>query len=86
MTEIQKMRESKNPTRREKWIAFAVAMAFLCSAIIRANHEIGAIASVSLFVVAYLAAYRVGERRMHKEVVQELDALRWKLEQLKTVD
>jgi sensor domain CHASE-containing protein len=86
MTEIQKTRESKNPTPWEKWLTSAVAIALLSSAIIQApfpNHQIGAIASVVLFVLVYLSAYRVAERRLHKELVQELDAVRRELEQLK---
>ena len=86
MTEIEKTRESKNPTSWEKWIYFAVSMALLSSAIIQASlptHEIGAIASVLLFVFVYLSAYRVADHRLHKELVQELDALRRELDQLK---
>ncbi len=86
MTEIEKTRERTSPGEWQKWLFLLLAFGLLLSAMIQStllNHQTGAIASVWLSIVVYLGGYRVSDRRLHKELVQEMDTLRRELEQTK---
>jgi hypothetical protein len=45
------------------------------------NHQMGAFASMWLSFLTFLTAFRIFDQRLHKELVQEIDALRRQLEQ-----
>ena len=86
MTEIQKTRERKTPGEWQRWLTFGVAMGLLFLAMISSawqNHQLGVVACIFLSVLSYLEFYHFSDRRLHKELVQEIDGLRRELEQFK---
>jgi len=86
VTEIEKTRERRSPGEWQKWLFLLLALGLLLSAMIQStllNYQTGAIASAWLSIVIYLAGFHVSDRRLHTELVQEMDTLRQELEQFK---
>ena len=83
VSEIQKVRKWKMPGKWQEWVWFFSAIMMTIAVFLQSLRQAGpglTILSASLF---FLTAINISNRRLHKELVQEIDALRQELDQLK---
>ena len=85
-TEIEKTRQRAYPGDWQKWFGIVVSLVLIFSAMFQStlpNHQFGATACVFLSLLTYMGVYNFSDRRLTKELVQEMDTLRRELEELK---
>ena len=86
MTEIQKARQRSNPGDWQRLFALFVSLALMVMAMLQSslpNHQFGATSSVLLFAIVFPQVFNFHDRRLSKELVEEIDALRQELDELK---
>ena len=86
MTEIQKSRQSSYPGDWQRLLALFVSLGLMVGAMFQSplpNHQFGATACVLLFAVIFPQVFNFHDRRLSKELVQEIDTLRRELDELK---
>lgn len=82
MTEIEKIRSRNIGSDSQRWVSIVVAVALVFVAMASSN-QMGAIANVWLSIVVFLGGYHFSDRKLHKELVQEIDTMRRELEEIK---
>ena len=87
MTAVEEVRKAKMPGERDGRIVNYTAIAIFVVLSLTAFFRVPDLASTStramVFTIVLVAARDLCNRRIHKELVQEIDALRQELDQLK---
>ncbi len=86
MTEIEKIRKRKNVGNSLKWFFYIVGMLMMLLTIGMASNpscQGMAIPFVYCGIFNFFIGYELNNRKIHKELVQEIDTLRRELEEIK---